>query len=592
MPQAGCGKTLASTHDNPPRCRVLAALIRYIDAQNPDEVARQYTFLMKTATSRLALTAVAYVLAMMFLPFWLCFVLLHIDTLAELLCLHLMRGIDPARQRWRYVGTHLCLAVGSVCYTFAAASVWQLETPFARPFAVAMIAMAIVQLLTVRSVHLAYGLTGWTVQSVTSLLGVYALWVNSGGDQAGVDQVMILSTISVYVAATFVMLAMLSNHALHVGLVQGRAAAQAADRAKGRFLAQISHELRTPLNAIIGMGEAELTKASSEDTRMGMGVRVGSARGLAVILDDILDMSAIGQDRLPVRPVCASPAAEIKAVTGLFEQVFSTAGLTLTVDIAPDLPAHARFDAQRLRQCLTNLLSNAAKFTPHGGATVKATLDGDNRLLVVVADTGPGIAPDVQATLFQPFERGLSAQSGSGLGLSISRALARGMGGDLVLVPGPAGAVFCLTIEITPLAGADTAQAIAPIADLSGFRVLVIDDIATNRLVAATYLGLWQAQVSQAVGGAEAVAMINADPPDLVLLDMNMPGLDGAATLALIRALPGRCALLPVVAMTADASDAHRAQYIAAGFDGYVAKPLTPETLQAAIVPLLAGAIV
>jgi len=402
-------------------------------------------------------------------------------------------------------------------------------------------------------------------------------------------QVLLLSLVSIAAAAVFVLSAMLSNHALHVGMAQGRAAARAADQAKGRFLAQMSHELRTPLNAIVGMGEAELAGAITNAARARLGVLVASARGLATILDDILDMSAIGQDRLTIRAVRAEPAAEIRAVTALFEQVYRSAGLALTVQIAPDIPQAAIFDAQRLRQCLTNLLSNALKFTARGGASVSADIGPDGCLRVVVSDTGPGIAADIQATIFQPFERGFSAQSGSGLGLSISRALARSMGGDLVLVPGAVGAVFCLTIRIAPVGAEDTPEPAPIIVDLSRFCVLVVDDIATNRLVAATYLGLWRAHVTQASGGAEAVAMITTQPPDLVLLDMNMPGLDGTATLALIRALPGEAAQLPVVAMTADATEAHHAQYLAAGFDGYAAKPLTPETLLAAIAPLLAS---
>ena len=564
---------------------MLAALTRYIDAQHPDEVARQYDFLLDLAKTRLIMTAVAYALAAMFLPLWICLTLALIDTAAEMLCLLWMRGIDPAQQRWRYAGTHLCTGVAELAFMTAATSIWQQDTPFARPFAIGLIAMSMVQLLTVRSIHLPYGLTVWTTAIVTSVAGVGVLWAQDGG-----LQVLVLSITCIAAAAAFVLSAMVSNHALHVGLVQGQAAACAADRAKGRFLAQMSHELRTPLNAIIGMGEAELAGAATDAARTRLGVLVGSARGLATILDDILDMSAIGQDRLPIRPVCADPAAEIGAVTALFEQVYRSAGLTLSVQIGPDLPETARFDAQRLRQCLTNLLSNALKFTQQGGAVVQAGLDGGNHLRVTVSDTGPGIAADLQATLFQPFERGMTTQSGSGLGLSISRALARSMGGDLVLVAGAPGARFCLTIRIEPLCVADGAATPAPIADLSRFRVLVVDDIATNRLVAATYLGLWGAQVVEAAGGVAAIAMITADPPDLVLLDMNMPELDGTATLALIRALPGRAARLPVVAMTADAAPVHPARYLTAGFDGYVAKPLTAERLIAVIGPLFSQA--
>lgn len=561
---------------------MLAALTRFIDVQNPEEVARQYDFLLELAKTRLIMTAVAYGLAAMFLPLWFCLTLLAIDTAAEIACLALMRGLNPTQQRWRYAGSHLCMATAEVAYMLAAISIWQLETPFARPFAIALIAMSMVQLLTVRSIHLPYGLNGWITTISTSVVGVFVLMA-----QNGAVPVLVLSLVSIAAAAVFVLSAMLSNHALHVGMALGRSAARAADQAKGRFLAQMSHELRTPLNAIIGMGEAELAGAATDAARARLGVLVASARGLATILDDILDMSAIGQDGLTIRPICADPAAEIGAVTALFEQVYRTAGLTLSVEIAADIPATATFDAQRLRQCLSNLLSNALKFTSFGGASVRAGIDPAGCLRVVVSDTGPGVAAEIRETIFQPFQRGLTAQSGSGLGLSISRALARSMGGDLVLGPGTIGAEFCLTTKIVPVCAANAHDPIPTVADFSRFNVLVVDDIPTNRMVAATYLGLWRAHVTQASGGAEAIAMITAQPPDLVLLDMNMPGLDGPQTLALIRALPARVARLPVVAMTADATDAHRAQYLDAGFDGYVAKPLTPQTLMIAIAPYL-----
>ena len=561
-----------------------AALIRYIDAQNPDEVARQCDFLIKTAKTRLILTAISYGLAMMYLPFWFCFVLVHIDFIAEFSCMQLMKSLHPARRRWRYIGTHLCLVVGSVCYMMAAASIWQLEDAFARAFAVAMVAMAIVQLLTVRSIHLAHGWTGWTTLTASSLVGVLALWTAGGS-----GQVLVLSTLCVIAAAALVMSAMLSNHALHAGLVRGQAAARSADRAKGRFLAQMSHELRTPLNAILGMGEAELAGAETPDTHARMQVLVSSARGLAMILDDILDMSAIDSDHMPIRPLRADPVAEIAAIIALFQQNYHQAGLTLTVRYGEGFPAIALFDAQRLRQCVTNLLSNALKFTNKGGVRVQVDLMPDALLRMQVTDTGPGVPADVQKTIFQPFERGLTAQSGSGLGLSISRALARSMGGDLVLLPGAGGAAFCLTIKITALPDEmDRLGAIAP-PELCAKRVLVVDDIATNRMVAASYLRRWGAMISEADGGADAVAQIAAHPPDLVLMDMNMPGLDGCATLALIRAMPAPAAQVPVIAMTADATVAHCAQHIAAGFNGFVAKPLTPESLTAAITAVLAA---
>ena len=215
-----------------------------------------------------------------------------------------------------------------------------------------------------------------------------------------------------------------------------------------------------------------------------------------------------------------------------------------------------------------------------------------------MSDTGRGIAPDIADRLFEPFQRGASDAPGSGLGLSISRSLARAMGGDLVLLPTNkhankhVGASFLLTLALGVVADTQTATppqtAQTQTADMQGRTVLVVDDIATNRLVARAHLALYGVTVTEAASGAVAVEMIRAAAPDLVLLDMNMPGMDGIATLKKIRALPSRAARLPVIAMTADATNDHRRRYLEAGLDGYLAKPLTPE----AVADLLAQHLV
>lgn len=320
-----------------------------------------------------------------------------------------------------------------------------------------------------------------------------------------------------------------------------------------------------------------------------------------MILDDILDMAAVEAGRLPIRPVTCNIANELDAAAVLYRPLCHGQGLTFSVTLAPDLPAHAQIDTQRLRQCLSNLFSNALKHTVSGGAQMEARLNESGLLAVTVSDTGTGIAPDIADRLFEPFQRGASDAPGSGLGLSISRSLARAMGGDLVLLPTDkdankhAGASFLLTLALdvvaytqtaTPPQTAQTAQ--TQTADMQGRTVLVVDDIATNRLVARAHLALYGATVTEAASGAVAVEMIRAAAPDLVLLDMNMPGMDGIATLKKIRALPSRAARLPVIAMTADATNDHRRRYLEAGLDGYLAKPLTPE----AVADLLAQHLV
>jgi signal transduction histidine kinase len=559
-------------------------LIAYLRAQDADEIARQRTMLADVATARQVLTAAAYFAAVIFLPFWLCSLLCAIDTFAEIYCLRAMERLDPAQNPRLYLLSLFWVVVAECCYSLASVLIWQLHTDYAKALAVAMVSLSLVQLTTMRTIHLPYAVVGLIAVVVTVTTGNAIHWL-AQGDLIG----FCLSTACIAAGAAFIWSAMRSNHALHVGLLHERGAAQAADQAKGRFLAQMSHELRTPLNAILGMGEAELVLSKQPDSQQRMAVLVTSARSLSVILDDILDMSAINQGSLSIRPAPANPRREVAATTALFRPMFTAAGLSLDMVCDPGLPEQALFDAQRLRQCLTNLLSNAAKFTLTGGAVVRLGPQATGGLQIDVTDTGPGLPETERDLAFMAFQRSHSMQAGSGLGLSISRALARSMGGDLVALPCDHGARFRLTIALPPVpATLDLAVAAPPTpVDLSGRRILVVDDIATNRLVAATYLRILGAEVNEAASGHAALRVMQSQCPDLVLLDMNMPGLSGTDTLLLIRAQQGRAGQVPVVAMTADATSAHRAQYLAAGLNGYLAKPLTLDSLRAALAEQL-----
>lgn len=236
---------------------------------------------------------------------------------------------------------------------------------------------------------------------------------------------------------------------------------------------------------------------------------------------------------------------------------------------------------------------------PHAGGTPI--------LRIEIADTGRGIRDDDCQVIFDPFVRGHSTLpdlDGRGLGLSISRALARQMGGDLELVPKnrplphhplgadwQQGAVFALTLAL-PVANAmpnnpKPETPAATLQSLHGRRIMTVDDIATNRLVTLSYLTLLGAHGTEADGGAMALRLLAEQPFDLVLLDMNMPGMDGIEALRHIRALPGSLGRVPVIALTADATEDHRTHYLAQGLDGYLAKPLTPDQLEAELLRLL-----
>lgn len=568
-------------------------VLRFIQP-GPDaaaQISSQLQLLTRLEPARLLSTTVAFGLMALFLPPWMALMALGADMALEGIGFVLMRDLDPIRQLRRYYGVLASVFLTETSFVLCCVLIWQQDAAYAKAAAVGLLSMTMFQLSTARSIHIPFGAAGMMAATLTALIGNGYFWLERQ-DVMG----FAASTVALMAAVAYGVGAIRSNHDLHLEISSRGLKADAANRAKGLFLAQMSHELRTPLNAIVGMGEAELAQATTAATQERMKTLVGSALDLAAILDDILQMAAIEESQLPLRPVIAKPKEAIEATVALFQPVFAKAGLWLRLEfstlrlpdgrLAPDLPANAEFDPQRLRQCLSNLLSNALKFTETGGVTLvvsyreqplrRADQALHGKLQIDVSDTGVGIPAHERDIIFQPFQRGAGAMAGSGLGLAISRNIAQQMQGDLEHLPTSIGALFRLSVMIIPV---QTPAAVpAVLADLTGRRILVVDDIATNRLVAATYLRSMSALVDEAVSGAAAMRVIVAQRPDLVLLDLHMPGLSGIETLAAIRALPGPH--LPVLAMTADASANNKELYLAAGLDGYLTKPLTMEALR------------
>ncbi|MES2542621.1 MAG: ATP-binding protein, partial [Pseudomonadota bacterium] len=239
-----------------------------------------------------------------------------------------------------------------------------------------------------------------------------------------------------------------------------------------------------------------------------------------------------------------------------------------------DVPPVVLIDSQRVRQCLGNLIGNALKHSTRGPVTVTVRHQR-GRLQIDVADQGKGIPAAVQERVFEPFFRGSGDTPGVGLGLAISRAVARQMGGDLVLVPVAQGTTFRLTVSAPE---AEAAQATRGVADFRNRVILVVDDIATNRLVAAQLLVAAGARAVEAGSGPEALARLEQGGIDAVLLDLMMPGMDGQETLFRIREAHGR--RIPVVAMTADVLSIRRDDTLRERLDGFLPKPILPETLR------------
>lgn len=553
-----------------------------------DELTRQRDVLARDLSYRLLATMVAFGACAIFLPVHLIALFVGMNLLSETAAHRLM--LDPVRLlRPGAYRLHLVLALlAQASFVLPSAFLWLLPDVFAKTLAIGMLTGSMLHVATVRAIHLPTGLAAGLAIGLSIFGFNTILWVTEG-DIPG----FVISTLCAALFFGYFINAMLSNNRLHREAAAARVAAEATDAAKGRFLAQMSHELRTPLNAILGMGEALLRGTRDDVSRTRLSVLIASAEGLTTILDDILDLSAVQEGRVPIRPRNADPAAEIAATVALFRPRAEEAGLALRLDLAPDLPDCAAFDPQRLRQCLSNLLSNALKFTEAGQITVAARAEpaGVGQLLrIEVADTGPGIPEADRDTLFQPFSTGTSVRprQGAGLGLSISRTLARRMGGDLVLMQAP-GARFALTLALAPRLPESTDTRTRPGTALSGLRVLVVDDIATNRLVAEAHLRALGIRTVQAASGRVALDWLAGEKSDLILLDMNMPDLDGLETLRHIRALPGSAASTPVIAMTADALPEQRERYLAEGLDGYLSKPLSTESLRQELQRVIAA---
>lgn len=388
--------------------------------------------------------------------------------------------------------------------------------------------------------------------------------------------------------------------------------AEAASDAKSDFLATISHEIRTPLNGVIGMLEVLAEDGLDQESVRRVGVARRSAGALLSLLNDVLDFSRLEQNALRLSPQPTAPGAVIADVIGLHGPAARTKGLS--IDCAIDLPAEDAtwlLDPLRLRQVLGNLVSNAVKFTEAGGVTIRLSVEpgaGSDILHFTVRDTGIGVAPDQRGKLFRRFSQAdastTRAYGGAGLGLAICRRVTELMGGEVTLVSStPSGSVFRASIRAPrcgegrrpdPQAAAETPseEAPQPRRRAGPNRILVVDDDPVNREVFAAMLSGGPGRRSHladfAESGREAVERAAGTRYDVILMDVSMPGMNGIEATRLIRE-GGASRDAPVVAVTAHAMAGDREAFLRRGMSGYLAKPVLPLQLQAAIDAAVGG---
>ncbi len=510
------------------------------------------------------------------------------------------------RTEWRWTASfHASIALTGFVWSLL---VWYVleGTPLALQLSgvAVLVAVAAAALRGLSTLPLAYALFAGAILAPVALQALLA---------GGVASTMLGATLVLYFGAMALMVQSTTNEFIRRAVLQAdladllvrhqhaTEAAESASRSKSEFLANMSHEIRTPMNAIIGLTHLARLAQPSPAVDGHLGRISVAANSLLRIINDILDLSKIEAGKLAIEPIEFVLDALLRDVLSITGTNASGKGVEFTYSVAPEVPKRLVADADRVGQVLANLCANAVKFTERGSIRVSVRVVEENASKVTlefaVRDTGIGMSETQLAGLFQPFTQvdtsSTRRRAGTGLGLSISTRLVEAMGGriDVKSEPGR-GSIFSFTVVCGRVEGeaqedATASGEINAVPDFSGARILVVEDDEVNQIVARGVLEAGGAVVSIASNGREALELVQPGKFDVVLMDLQMPDMDGIETTRRLRENPA-LAGLPIIAMTASAMAGDRERLLEAGMNDYVAKPVRVAAVYATVSKWLA----
>ena len=440
---------------------------------------------------------------------------------------------------------------------------------------------------------------GLAVLTVTALCGLYVAHLGGHLPDAEMPlfQRVVSGAVITSLCALFAWHAMRWRLRLADELQAARDAAIELNRRKDRFIAHLNHEIRTPVSALLaGVQMVGRPQISDEERSRWLNAMQHSAEHLLAMVNDVLDHARLEAGEVHLDCVPFSLREVVQGTLDMLAAQAQAKHIKMAQTLAPDLQDTRVGDPLRLRQILLNLLSNAIKFTPDGGRVwlALAQQDAGGPLVFEIRDTGPGMDAELQARLFRPYEQGDAAITrrfgGTGLGLSISRELLTLMGGTVAVhsLPGQ-GSTFRVTLPLQPAGpatGLSGPMAAADQSPLPPLRVLLVEDHEVNRMVMSAVLADLGATPRVAEGGQQALEVLASEPVDVVLMDCQMPGMDGLTATHQWRErerLQGRHRV-PIVALTGDSMHSARAACLHSGMDDYLSKPVSRQDLKATLL--------